>query len=104
MTRDDGFSAEALFPIVYDELRGLAERRLQSERADHTLQPTALVHEAWIRLRADRDQRFEDRTRFLRAAASAMRRILIDHARRKLADKRGGGVREETLDGVAPAD
>src|SRR5690606_14750282 len=96
MTSDDGRrgggeSAEALFPLVYEELRGLAERRLRAERADHTLQPTALVHEAWLRLRADRDQRFDDRSRFLRAAASAMRRILIDHARRKMADKRGGG-------------
>jgi RNA polymerase sigma factor (TIGR02999 family) len=83
MTADDD-----PFPAVYDELRRLAAARLRSERAGHTLDATALVHEAYLRLQGGRP--FADRSAFLRAAAGAMRRILVDHARRKRADKRGG--------------
>jgi RNA polymerase sigma factor (TIGR02999 family) len=82
---------ETLSEVVYRQLRAIAEQRMADERAGHTLQATALVHEAYLRVApriADLD---EGRTRFLRAAAEAMRRILIDHARRRGRQKRGGG-------------
>jgi RNA polymerase sigma factor (TIGR02999 family) len=81
-----------LVPLVYDELRKLADHYLRGERDGHTLQPTALVHEAFLRLRNVRDLRMENRTYFYGAAAQTMRRVLVDHARRRLADKRGGGL------------
>lgn len=84
-------SSERLLPMVYDELRKLARARMSRERSDHTLQATALVHEAWIRLAGSRDQEWENRAHFFGAAANAMRRILIDRARGKAAAKRGGG-------------
>lgn len=87
------------FPPVYDELRRLAAARLADEPAGHTLQPTALVHEAYLRL-ADRPG-FADRGHLLRAAAAAMRHVLVDHARARLADKRGGGRRRVPLDETA---
>jgi RNA polymerase sigma factor (TIGR02999 family) len=93
---DDGASAR-LFGVVYDELRGLARARMRGERDDHTLQPTALVHEAWLRLLGGDGARFENRAHFYGAAAEAMRRILVDHARARGADKRGGGRARETL-------
>lgn len=82
---------ERLLPIVYDELRALAQARLQHERSDHTLQATALVHEAYIRLVGWQQQPWSDRAHFYRAAAEAMRRILIEHARSRGRIKRGGG-------------
>jgi RNA polymerase sigma factor (TIGR02999 family) len=82
-------AAAALLAQVYAELRQLARAKMARERLGHTLQPTALVHEAWMRLG---DQRFENRAHFFGAAAGAMRRILIERARRKLAAKHGGGV------------
>jgi len=89
--------AEDLDALLYGELRALAADFLRRERADHTLQPTALVHEAWIRLSAQRDAHWVDRAYFFAIAAQAMRRILIDHARRRHADKRGGGLQRITL-------
>jgi RNA polymerase sigma factor (TIGR02999 family) len=81
----------ALVPLVYDELRKLANHHLRDEREGHTLQPTALVHEAFLRLRNIRDVKMENRAYFYGAAARVMRRVLVDHARRRRADKRGGG-------------
>lgn len=83
-------------PLVYDELRTLASRRLQGEEAGQTLQATALVHEAWLRLGGDDECEWNDRAHFFRAAALAMRRILVDRARAKASQKRGS--RRETLD------
>jgi RNA polymerase sigma factor (TIGR02999 family) len=82
---------EQLLPVVYDELRALAGARLRHERSDHSLQATALVHEAYIRLVGWEQQSWIDRAHFYRAAAEAMRRILIDHARGRARGKRGGG-------------
>jgi RNA polymerase sigma factor (TIGR02999 family) len=83
-------AAERLLPLVYDQLRQLAAARMAHESAGHTLQPTALVHEAWIRLGADQQPDWKSRAQFFAAAAEAMRRILIDSARRRLAQRRGG--------------
>ena len=80
----------ALVPLVYDELRKLAAHYLRDERDGHTLQPTALVHEAFLRLRNVRDAKMENRAYFYGAAARVMRRVLVDHARRRNASKRGG--------------
>ncbi len=87
----DADSIDALLPAVYDELRWLAARKISHEKPGHTLQATALVHEAYLRLMGSDQQGFASRTYFFGAAAEAMRRILIDHARRKHAQKRGGG-------------
>jgi RNA polymerase sigma factor (TIGR02999 family) len=90
---DDGdpSAAEKLLPLVYDELRRLAAARMSAERVDHTLQATALVHEAYVRLvQADVARHWNDRAHFFRAAAEAMRRILVDVARRKRTIKHGG--------------
>lgn len=84
-------SFDALVPMVYDELRKLADHYLRNERAEHTLQPTALVHEAYLRLRGVRDMQLVNRAHFYGAAAQVMRRVLVDHARRRGAGKRGGG-------------
>jgi RNA polymerase sigma factor (TIGR02999 family) len=88
----DPKAAEELLPLVYEELRRLATQRMAREAAGQTLQPTALVHEAWLRLAGNEGARFENRSHFFGAAAEAMRRILIERARRRLAAKRGGGV------------
>lgn len=80
-----------LLPLIYDELRELAARQVGRERQDHTLQATALVHEAWLRLAADAPAAFAGRRHVFGAAAEAMRRVLVDHARRVTAAKRGGG-------------
>jgi len=95
----DPFAAEELLPLVYDELRKLAAARLANESPDHTLQATALVHEAYVRL-VDRapPQRWDGRGHFFAAAAEAMRRILVDSARRRLSLKRGGHVNHASLD------
>lgn len=87
-------SAGELMPLVYDELRVIAAQRMREERAGHTLQATALVHEACARLLGPGQMSFENRAHFFRTAAEAMRRILIDHARRRGAEKRGGANRE----------
>ena len=81
--RGENQASEELLPLVYGELRRLAAGRMAKESAGHTLQPTALVHEAWIRLVEDGSRTWENRAHFFGAAAEAMRRILIDNARRK---------------------
>ncbi len=85
-------------PRVYDELRRVAGRYLRHERPDHTLQPTALVHEAYLRLIGAERPQWRDRIHFYAVAAQVMRRILVDHARAHQADKRGGGARRVPLD------
>jgi len=87
-----------LLPLVYGELRRLAAHKMASEAAGHTLQPTALVHEAWLRLGAGEQPSWRSRAHFFAAAGEAMRRILVEHARRKLALKRGGGAEHGELD------
>jgi RNA polymerase sigma factor (TIGR02999 family) len=95
----DPHAAGQLLPLVYDELRKLAAQRLASERPGQTLQATALVHEAYLRLvGADEARRWDSRGHFFAAAAEAMRRILIDNARRKGRRKRGGGLKRVDLD------
>lgn len=91
-------SINELWPAVYDELRRLATNCLSSERADHTLQPTALVHEAYLRLIGQRSIGWDSRAQFFAAAAKAMRRILVDHARKRGAVKRGGLLQRTVLD------
>lgn len=94
-----GESAEALLSLVYTELKRIAAQKMAGEAPGNTLQPTALVHEAWMKLVGDGDPDFENRAHFFSAAAEAMRRILVDSARRKRAAKRGsGGAREELKD------
>ncbi len=90
--------SDRLFELVYDELHATAARLMRSERAGHTLRPTALVHEAYLRLVDASKTRWQDRAHFLHTAARAMRQILVDHARKRLAKKRGGGLRQVTLD------
>ena len=90
-------TAEELLPLVYEELRRLAAAKMANEKPGQTLQPTALVHEAWIRLAGSDQQRWRNRQHFFGAAAEAMRRILIDKARRKAALKRGEGQVSEQL-------
>src|SRR5438874_8650714 len=87
----DSKAAEQLLPLVYDELRRLAAHKMASEAAGQTLQPTALVHEAWLRLTGNADVKWDGRIHFFGAAAEAMRRILIERARRKRAARHGGG-------------
>jgi RNA polymerase sigma factor (TIGR02999 family) len=101
VNRGDPKSAAELLPLVYKELRKLAAARMANEAAGHTLQPTALVHEAWLRLTDnDRKAQFANRAHFFVAAADAMRRILIERARRKSAGKRGGDWQRIDLDKV----
>lgn len=83
-------ASEELLDVVYDNLRQIARQRMAGERAGHTLQATALVHEAFMKLVGDEEVGFENRAHFYAAAAQAMRRILIDHARKRNAEKRGG--------------
>ncbi|MBK6485360.1 MAG: sigma-70 family RNA polymerase sigma factor [Gemmatimonadetes bacterium] len=90
-------AADELVPMVYGELHNLAVHYMRLERGDHTLQPTALVHEAYMRLVDQRNASWQNRSHFFGIAAQAMRRILVDHARRKRAGKREGGDRV-TLD------
>lgn len=100
----DSHALDRLFPVVYQELRDRAAGYLRGERAEHTLQPTALAHEAYLRLAGRRDYPWQSRAHFMAVAARAMRGILVDHARRKRARKRGGGEAAVVLDtGVAIA-
>lgn len=103
VAQDGGRSADALLPLVYDELRRLAYARMAMEAPNHTLQPTALVHEAWLRMVNDAGRDWQNRAYFFSAAATAMRRILIDHARRKCALKHGGGQQRLDLDAMDEA-
>ena len=90
-------AAEALLPLVYDQLRELARHRMAEERTGHTLQATALVHEAYLRLVGDRPAGWAGRAHFFHAAAEAMRRILIEHARARGRVKRGGGAERQRV-------
>jgi RNA polymerase sigma factor (TIGR02999 family) len=90
-------AAEALFPIAYDELLRVARHHLSRERPGHTLNTTALVHEAYLKLAGDEGTKWRDRARFLAIASRAMRQILVDHARARGRQKRGGGVWPVTL-------
>lgn len=90
MERGDPLAAEQLLPMVYDELRRVARLKLAREKPGQTLEATALVHEVWLRLAADAGGQWNSRSHFFAAAAEAMRRILVEAARRKLAAKRGG--------------
>ena len=96
----DAKAADELLPLVYEELRLLAAQKMSQERPGQTLQATALVHEAYIRLVGSQNQDWSGRTHFFTAAAEAMRRILIENARRKQRLKRGGGQRRVDLDDV----
>ena len=93
----DASAAERLLPLVYEELRKLAAQKMTREAPGQTLQATALVHEAWLRLGGEQQPTWKNRAHFFAAAAEAMRRILIDNARRKLADRHGGGAERVPL-------
>ncbi len=99
--RGDRQATNDLFPVVYEELRALAQRHLANERSGHTLQPTALVNEAYLRLIGPEQAPWENRAHFFGAAAQAIRRILTDHARAKASQKRGGDRQRVALDEVA---
>jgi RNA polymerase sigma factor (TIGR02999 family) len=97
----DPKAADELLPLVYQELRRLAAHKMANEAPGHTLQPTALVHEAWLRMVPGAQQHhFENRAHFFGAAAEAMRRILVDRAREKKALKRGGNLERVEIDSV----
>jgi len=102
-TQGEAQAAQELLPLVYAELRKLAAARMAGELGTHTLQPTALVHEAWLRLVGSEQQAWKNRAHFFAAAAEAMRRILIDRARRKKALKRGARAAHIDLDRVDAA-
>jgi RNA polymerase sigma factor (TIGR02999 family) len=97
VARGDAKASEELLPIVYEELRRLAAHKMSAEAAGHTLQATALVHEAWLRLVGSDHQSWQNRAHFFGAAAEAMRRILVEHARRKQSLKRGGNAEHVEL-------
>jgi RNA polymerase sigma factor (TIGR02999 family) len=98
MPTGGGGSSEELFPLIYGELRKVAARYLGRERRNHTLQPTALVNEAWLRLEHERGSDWQGRTHGLALAAQAMRRLLVDHGRHQKRQKRGGGAPNLVLD------
>src|ERR1700749_4203081 len=98
MRSGDSGAADKLIPLVVDELRRLARLQLRDERPGHTLQPTALVNEAYLRLVSDQARDWQNRAHFIGVSVSVMRRILIDHARRKRALKRG--AEEQAIDGI----
>ena len=106
IARNDPRAADQLLPLVYDELRKLAASKMAREAPGQTLQPTALVHEAWMRVNGAENQTWDNRSHFFGAAAEAMRRILIENARRKKALRHGSGHAKldvEELDIAAPA-
>ena len=98
LSRGDQTAAAKLLPLVYDELRAIAARHLANERADHSLQPTALVHEAYMRLADMEKIDWQGKAQFLALAARQIRRVLVDHARKRNAARRGGGRAKVTLD------
>ena len=102
--RGDARAADKLLPLVYEELRLLAAQKISQERPGQTLQATALVHEAYIRLVEGADQNWNSRGHFFRAAAEAMRRILVESARRKKSLKGGGGLERVGFDGIVVGD
>ena len=97
-SRGDAAALNQLLPLVYAELRRIAARQLRGERVNHTLQPTALVNEVYLRLVDQRQVEWQDRAHFLAVAAQTMRRILVDHARRHDARKRGDGEQCVSID------
>jgi RNA polymerase sigma-70 factor, ECF subfamily len=97
----DECAADRLIPMIYAELRSLAGRHMRVERADHTLQPTALVNEAFLRLAGQRGTEWRSRAHFLAIGSQMMRRILVDHSRKERAAKRNGGVQVTLGEGVA---
>jgi len=97
-SRGDVAARDALVPLVYDELRRIARRCLSGQRSDHTLQPTALVHEAYLRLARSDSLGWQNRVHFYAMAAQMMRQILVDHARKHAAAKRGGNAITVVLD------
>ena len=97
-SRGDSTALNELLPLVYAELRRIAARQIRSERATHTLQPTALVHEVYLRLVDQHQVDWHDRAHFFGVSARIMRRILVDHARRHSARKRGDGIRCVSID------
>lgn len=102
--RDGEDALERLMPLVYDELRRLAGVVFRSQPADHTLQPTALVHEVFVKLAGNEALSFNDRQHFFRVAAQAMRQLLTDHARKVRAQRRGGGAERVALDAALAED
>lgn len=100
----DRESLESVLPLVYDELRRLAAAKMGGERRDHTLQPTALVHEAFLRLTELHGIRWRNRSHFFGSAAQVMRRVLVDHARKYRAGKRGAGQRRQLDDTLMLSD
>jgi RNA polymerase sigma factor (TIGR02999 family) len=99
-SRGDRRALDRLLPLVYTELRRIAARQLRHERAGHTLQSTALVHEAYLRLVAQRNVDWQNRAHFFGVAAGIIRRILVDHARRQATQKRGGGGQRVPLEEI----
>jgi RNA polymerase sigma factor (TIGR02999 family) len=100
MGKGDARAAEQLLPLVYQELRRLAAHKMSCESPGHTLQPTALVHEAWLKLVGQERRAWQDKNHFFAAAAEAMRRILVDNARRKRTLRHGGGQQRVELSDV----
>jgi len=100
-SKGDQQALDRLIPLVYNELKSIARRHLRRENSDHTLQSTALVHEAYLRLVDQNRVHWQNRAHFFAVAGQLIRRILVDHARRRLAGKRGGTLRRLTLDEVA---
>ena len=103
MSDKGGASPNELFPVIYGELRRVARNYLNRERQNHTLQPTALVHEAWLRLQNDTVVAWQGRTHGLALGAQAMRRLLVDHGRHQKREKRGGGAKPIALDDLLQA-
>ncbi len=103
MVAGDSAAASEVLPILYDELHALAERMMRDQDAAHTLQPTALIHEAWMKLVGSSECTVESRAHFAGLAARAMRSVLVDHARRKGSEKHGGAAGRVTLDTVQVA-
>jgi RNA polymerase sigma factor (TIGR02999 family) len=103
MLPDEIQTTEQLLPLVYAELRRLAAHKMASENPGQTLQPTALVHEAWLKLGGEENHQWRNRNHFFAAAAEAMRRILTDNARRKLRVRHGGGQQRVDLEDCATA-
>ena len=103
ISRGEPKAADELLSLVYEELRRLAAAKMASEAPNQTLQPTALVHEAWLRLTSDDKRKWNDRTHFFAAAAEAMRRILVDNARRKRCVRHGGELERMDLAAIQVA-
>src|ERR1700752_5127217 len=103
ISRGEAKAANELLSLVYEELRRLAAAKMTSEAPGQTLQATALVHEAWLRLTSDDKRKWNDRTHFFAAAAEAMRRILVDNVRRKRAERHGGSRQRVEMPEIACA-